>query len=149
MKNKPYKEVNTWKRPSVEVVFINVEDEVEQEITEENFNKLDNLDNLKMCVKFEGNVVYETNTGVFGIKEYNYKLLKRKGLLFKTVEKKVDVLNWNDDKEHEAFVKWANHFRISDKIQEAVKIQLIDTYLNEIQEDNIIKPKELKYISLW
>ena len=149
MKNKPYKEVNTWKRHSVEVVFINVEDEVEQEITEENFNKLDNLDNLKMCVKFEGNVVCETNTGVFGIKEYNYKLLKRKGLLFKTVEKKVDVLNWNDDKEHEAFVNWANHFRISDKIQEAVKIQLIDTYLNEIQEDNIIKPKELKYISLW
>ena len=37
MKNKPYKEVNTWKRHSVEVVFINVEDEVEQEITEENF----------------------------------------------------------------------------------------------------------------
>lgn len=149
MKNKPYKEVSTWKRHNIGVSFINVEDGVEQEITKSNFNKLGSLDNLKMCVEFEGNVVCETETGVFGIKEYNYKLLKRRGLLFKTVEKKVDVLNWVNEKEHEAFVKWANHFRISDKIQEAVKIQLMDTYLNEIQENNIIKPKELKYISLW
>ena len=55
MKNKPYKEVNTWKRHSVEVVFINVEDEVEQEITEENLFILNtlkqwgvNMENIKL-----------------------------------------------------------------------------------------------------
>ena len=149
MKNKPYNEVGIWRRHDVEVSFINVENKVEQEITDSNFITLDSLDNLKMCIKFGGSVVCETDTGVFGVKEYNYKLLKRKGLFLKTVNKKVDVLNWVDEKEHEAFIEWANHFRISDKIQEAVKIQLMNTYLNEVQENNIIKPKELKYINLW
>lgn len=149
MKNKPFKEVNTWKRHNVDVVFVQEEKDNKKDIVGENFHELNSLKKLKMKILFDGESVCETKAGAFGIKEFSFKLLKRKGFLFKTVAKKVDVLNWDDEKEYEAFIKWVEHFRMSREIQEAVKIQLMNTYLNEIEEQEVARPKELKYINLW
>lgn len=148
MKNKPYKEVNTWKRHNVEVSLVYGDADSSVVVTPDNFGDLNNLKKLKMVICFDGDQVYESKQGVFGMKEHSYQVLERKGILFKTVRKTVDILHWVDVTENELFIKWANHFRISSQIQELVKIRLIETYCEDVQSQEVVKPKMLKYIEM-
>lgn len=145
---KPYKEVNTWKRHDVRVFFVNVKGEDEEVLNREDFIKLNNLKNMKMIILFNGARVYESNSGSFGVKEFSYRLLKRKGIFFKTVNYVVDVLTWEDEQEYEQFIKWANHFRESKKIQELVKLKFIEIYSEEVNNEEIQRPEILKYIQI-
>ena len=43
MKNKPYKEVNTWKRHNIQVRLVEGEGEFENVVNKENFKELNNL----------------------------------------------------------------------------------------------------------
>lgn len=148
MKNKPYREINTWKRHNVEVLFINGEGVDEQVLDHKQFLELNSLKKMKMIILFDGIRVYESKQGVFGIKEFSYRLLKRKGILLRTVNNTVDVLTWEDEQEYELFVKWANHFRISQKIQELVKLKFVETYSVEVQSEKVQRPEILKYIQI-
>ena len=105
MKNKPYNEINIWKRHNVDVMFMNGSGENEELITDKEFIELNSLKKMKMIVLFDGIRVYESKQGVFGIKEFSYKLLERKGIIFKTVNHTVDVLTWEDKQEYELFEK--------------------------------------------
>ena len=148
MKNKPYSEINIWKRHNVDVMFMNGSGENEELITHKEFIELNSLKKMKMIVLFDGIRVYESKQGVFGIKEFSYKLLERKGIIFKTVNHTVDVLTWEDEQEYELFEKWASHFRVSQKIQELVKLKFVDTYCIEVQSEKIQRPEVLKYIQI-
>jgi len=145
---KPYEEVNTWKRHNVEVFFINGKGEDEEVLNRESFIKLNNLKNMKMIVLFNGVRVYESNSGSFSVQEFSYRLLKRKGIFFKTVNYVVDVLAWEDKQEYEQFIKWADHFRESRVIQELVKLKFIETYCKEVNNEEIQRPEILKYIQI-
>lgn len=149
MKNKPYKEVNTWKRHSIEVRFVNEDKNNKEVIEAKNFHKLNNLKKLSMHILLNGENVYRSKAGAFGISEIGHKLLERRGIFFKTVNKKYDVLNWEDQQEYEEFIKWVEHFRMSNQIQEAVKTHLMKTYLEEVESQDIVKPREFKHINLW
>lgn len=148
MKNKPYKEINVWKRHNVEVLLINGCGVDEKVVDNKEFLKLNSLKKLKMVILFDGIRVYESKSGAFGIKEFSYKLLKLKGILPRTIVNIVDVLTWNDEQEYQLFVKWANHFRISQEIQESVKLKFIDTYSVEVQSEKQQTPELLKYIQI-
>lgn len=148
MKNKPYNEINIWKRHKVDVMFMNGNGVDEKLITHKEFTELNSLKKMKMIVLFDGIRVYESKQGVFGIKEFSYKLLERKGIIFKTVNHTVDVLTWEDEQECELFEKWASHFRVSQKIQELVKLKFVDTYCIEVQSEKIQRPEVLKYIQI-
>ena len=148
MKNKPYSEINIWKRHKVDVMFMNGNGVDEKLITHKEFIELNSLKKMKMIVLFDGIRVYESKQGVFGIKEFSYKLLERKGIIFKTVNHTVDVLTWEDEQEYELFEKWASHFRVSQKIQELVKLKFVDTYCMEVQSEKIQRPEVLKYIQI-
>ena len=148
MKNKPYKEINTWKRHKVEVLFVNGNGVDEQVLDEKQFLKLNNLKEMKMVILFDGIRVYESKQGAFGVKEFSYRLLKRKGILFRTVNYTVDVLAWSNEQEYDLFKKWANHFRISQEIQELVKLKFIEIYNVEVQGEKLQRPEILKYIQI-
>ena len=45
-------------------------------------------------------------------------------------------------------MKWANHFRVSQKIQELVKLKFVETYSVEVQSEKIQRPEILKYIQI-
>ena len=148
MKNKPYNEVNTWKRHNIQVRLVEGEGEFENVVNKENFKELNNLKQVRMIITFDNEIVYESKKGCFGIKEFSYKLLKRKGILFKTVNYTFDVLTWNDEKEYELFIKWANHFRDCQRIQELVRLMFIETYSEEVQVEKVQRPEILKYIQI-
>ena len=48
MKNKPYREINTWKRHNVEVLFVNGEGVDEQVLDHKQFLELNSLKKMKM-----------------------------------------------------------------------------------------------------
>ncbi len=148
MKNKPYKEVNLWKRHNVEVMLINGEGEFEEAINKDNFKELNSLKKVKLVVLFDKVRVYESKQGTLGIKEFSYKKLERKGILLKTVNYTVDVLTWNDEQEYELFIKWSNHFRVSERIQELVRLKFIETYSVIVDSEKIQRPEILKYIQI-
>ena len=68
--------------------------------------------------------------------------------MFKTVNYTFDVLTWNDEKEYELFIKWANHFRDCQRIQELVRLMFIETYSEEVQAEKVQRPEILKYIQI-
>ena len=96
---KPYKEVNTWKRHDIKVFFVDGNGEDEEVLKKESLKKLNSLDDMKMIILFDGGRVYESNVGSFAVKEFSYRLLKRRGIFFKTVNYVVDVLAWNDEQD--------------------------------------------------
>ena len=148
MKNKPYKEVNCWKRHDIKVLIVNGDGEFEDIMDNKMFLELNSLKKVKLVILFDNVRVYESKQGALGIKEISYKLLERKGLLFKTVNHVVDVLTWSNEQEYELFIKWANHFRDSQRIQEITKLKFIDTYCMEVQKEKLQRPEVLKYIQI-
>lgn len=148
MKNKPYKEIKVWKRHNVDVMFMNGDGVDEKLITQKEFSELNSLKKIKMVILFDGIRVYESKQGAFCIKEFSYKLLERKGIIFKTVNHTVDILAWEDEQEQELFEKWANHFRDSQRIQEIVKLKFVDTYCKEVESEKVQRPEVLKYIQI-
>ena len=150
MELKSFKEIGNWKRHDVSVKFIYHEEGQEPvQIYSNNFDEVKLLDRLKMVIAFDGEDVYETGFGALGIKETSFKLLKRKGIMFRTVERHVEFLGFDNVLECDQFINWCNHFRISNQIQEVVRLKFIETYNDEIREVKMKQTDEMKYIKMW